>query len=121
MSFPSAPFIVGVARSGTTLLRLMLDAHPQLAIPGETHFLSALLKQPPLSKDEFIARVTRAETWANMALEPADLRAAFDRLETFSLADATRCFYRLYANRHGKTRWGDKTGVYLNIMNALQE
>ena len=34
-----APFVVGIARSGTTLLRLMLDAHPQLTIPPETHFL----------------------------------------------------------------------------------
>ena len=31
-----APFIVGVGRSGTTLLRMMLDAHPDLAIPPET-------------------------------------------------------------------------------------
>ncbi|MGH2962645.1 MAG: sulfotransferase, partial [Solirubrobacterales bacterium] len=30
---PPVPFIVGVGRSGTTLLRLMLDAHPDLAIP----------------------------------------------------------------------------------------
>jgi hypothetical protein len=121
MNFPPAPFVVGVARSGTTLLRLMLDAHPELAIPGETHFLSALLKQPPISKDEFLARVTGAETWANMALDPADLQAALDRMETFSLANATRCFYRLYASRLGKTRWGDKTGRYLNDMTALQE
>ncbi|TMA47502.1 MAG: sulfotransferase [Deltaproteobacteria bacterium] len=34
-----APFIVGVGRSGTTLLRLMLDAHPDLAIPPETRFI----------------------------------------------------------------------------------
>ena len=33
-----APFIVGVTRSGTTLLRLMLDSHPELTIPPETHF-----------------------------------------------------------------------------------
>ena len=33
---PPAPFIVGVPRSGTTLLRLMLGAHPELAIPPET-------------------------------------------------------------------------------------
>src|SRR5690242_21623862 len=37
---PAAPFIVGVPRSGTTLLRLMLDSHPQLAIPPETGFLA---------------------------------------------------------------------------------
>src|SRR6266571_7436570 len=36
------PFIVGTGRSGTTLLRLMLDAHPDLAIPPESHFLSRL-------------------------------------------------------------------------------
>lgn len=36
-----SPFIVGVARSGTTLLRLMLDSHPELAIPPETGFLAS--------------------------------------------------------------------------------
>ena len=41
---PPAPFIVGVTRSGTTLLRLMLDAHPDMAIPPETHFVPALIK-----------------------------------------------------------------------------
>ena len=36
------PFVVGVNRSGTTLLRMMLDSHPDLAIPPETHFIPAL-------------------------------------------------------------------------------
>ena len=35
----SAPiFIVGCPRSGTTLLRRMLDGHPRLAICGATYF-----------------------------------------------------------------------------------
>ena len=33
------PVVVGVGRSGTTLLRLMLDAHPELCVPAETGFL----------------------------------------------------------------------------------
>jgi Sulfotransferase family len=33
------PVIVGVPRSGTTLLRVMLDAHSELAIPAETGFV----------------------------------------------------------------------------------
>ena len=32
-------FVGGAPRSGTTLLRVMLDAHPELAIPGETRIL----------------------------------------------------------------------------------
>ena len=39
----TVPFIVGVGRSGTTLLRLMLDAHPAFAIPPETHFVPELI------------------------------------------------------------------------------
>ena len=41
---PPAPFIVGVNRSGTTLLRLMLDSHPQLTIPPETHFVPEMIR-----------------------------------------------------------------------------
>ena len=32
-------FLVGCGRSGTTMLRLMLDSHPLLAIPGESNFI----------------------------------------------------------------------------------
>ena len=36
------PIIVGVPRSGTTLLRFMLDSHPEMAIPPETGFIPLL-------------------------------------------------------------------------------
>src|SRR5918993_4574978 len=56
-----APFIVGVNRSGTTLLRMMLDSHPELAIPPETHFVPALFqeiherkKERPMSAEEVV-------------------------------------------------------------------
>jgi hypothetical protein len=38
------PIIVGAPRSGTTLLRFMLDSHPELAIPPETGFLTLATK-----------------------------------------------------------------------------
>ena len=55
--FP-APFVVGVGRSGTTLLRMMLDSHPEIAIPPETHFIpqfiqaSGKLRYQPGDADE---------------------------------------------------------------------
>ncbi|MEO8322834.1 MAG: sulfotransferase, partial [Actinomycetota bacterium] len=35
-------FIVGSARSGTTLLRMMLNAHPEVALPPESRFIVEL-------------------------------------------------------------------------------
>ncbi|MBI3838011.1 MAG: sulfotransferase, partial [Planctomycetia bacterium] len=35
----SPVFLIGCPRSGTTLLRVMLDSHPHLASPPETFFL----------------------------------------------------------------------------------
>src|SRR5919107_4369791 len=37
---PGRPLLIGACpRSGTTLLRSMLDNHPDLAVPGETNFV----------------------------------------------------------------------------------
>jgi hypothetical protein len=33
------PIVCGSGRCGSTLLRLMLDSHPRLAVPPETAFL----------------------------------------------------------------------------------
>src|SRR3990172_5852435 len=38
-------FIIGTQRSGTTLLRLILNSHSQIAIPRESVFLMPLLKK----------------------------------------------------------------------------
>ena len=41
---PPAPFVVGMNRSGTTLVRMMLDSHPELTIPPETHFVPDVIR-----------------------------------------------------------------------------
>src|SRR5690606_16718789 len=112
------PFIVGVARSGTTLLRLMLDAHPDLAIPPETHFVPRLVKEIERGAGpaEAHAFVTGHQRWPDWGLDADELRARFESLEPFTAGEALRAFFGLYAERQGKPRWGDKSPTHLKRM-----
>lgn len=108
------PVIVGVPRSGTTLLRMMIDAHPAIAIPPETGFLPALADLDP-SKDaraDAWRIITGSPTWPDFGLDPEALRARLEDLPAPSPANAARAFYRAYAERFAKTQWGDKTPTY---------
>ena len=118
-----APFVCGVTRSGTTLLRLMLDAHPAMAIPGETHWLPKMirkLEQGPMSADQLAEFVIESKRWPDFHLDPDALRARYDGLAVVNAADAIRAFYTLYAEREGKSRYGDKTPGYLKEMYRIQ-
>ncbi len=44
VSSDSPIFIVGCSRSGTSLLRNLLRAHPHLTFPGESHFIPVFYK-----------------------------------------------------------------------------
>ena len=113
--FKPAPFVVGVGRSGTTLLRLMLDAHPELAIPPETHFVPALIERFGASEPsagELVEAVTNEPSWRDFGLSEDELRKAFAEAGA-GPADAIRAFFAAYASRHAKPRWGDKTPVYI--------
>lgn len=119
------PIIVGAPRSGTTLLRFMLDAHTDLAIPPETGFLAAdpaaLQRLSPLEFAGFVERFPPGATaWNDFRIPPPAWREALDGLRCFSPADAFRTFYRLYAARFGKARWGDKTPSYVFHMRRLE-
>ena len=121
-SRPPFPVIVGVPRSGTTMLRFMLDAHPDLAIPPETGFLFAPAiaaeRLNPLDyADAIMDFPPDAPAWRDFGLDRDCFVAAVVALAPKSgPGDVLRTFYALYAQRHGKTRSGDKTPMYLKRM-----
>ncbi|MGE5833136.1 MAG: sulfotransferase family protein [Acidobacteriota bacterium] len=117
------PIVVGVARSGTTLLRMIVDAHPQLAIPPETGFLPALaaLDSPRRATPSRVLRVlTGSPGWPDFHIGAGELLAHLEALDPFSSAEGARCFYRMYAARFQKSRWGDKTPGYVTSMTAIE-
>jgi hypothetical protein len=112
---PPAPFIVGVGRSGTTLLRLMLDSHPDMAIPDETYFITELKKlraKGITRREKFFNILVKSFNWGTFHIEPKDLRAALKGVRPFTLLGGIRCFFTLYAKRFNKSRWGNKTPKY---------
>lgn len=81
-------FIVGAARSGTTLLRLILDAHSDLAVCGELHFYDQVSRvdgrPTTIETEEDLERAARSveRTVAFRLLESGSplLERAVDRL-----------------------------------------
>jgi hypothetical protein len=115
------PFVVGVPRSGTTLLRLMLDAHPELAIPHETHFIPAVLREPQAGREDFFRKLTEFPTWQDLKTPAERFWQELLRLEPFDVRDGLRAFYRLYAGLRSKSRWGDKSPPYAQHIAAIHE
>lgn len=93
-------FIVGAQRSGTTLVRMMLDAHPAICIGPETSFLTNVA--------DGAARATGTDTARKRR---DDYAIGRDGIEA-ELAEAWARILREHATRMGAARWGDKTPVH---------
>ena len=123
----TAPFfIVGSGRSGSTLLRLILSAHPRICIPPETWFLLELVdrfpQDRPLEAEELQAVVdamTSHYRWPDLGLDRAVLEERLARANRPTLGDAAAAVYDELASREGKPRWGDKTPPYVRIVPQL--
>ena len=121
---PPCPFIVGTGRCGTTLLRLMLDSHPDMAIGPEAHTFPRAYEACKGAADPakaFLGIVTSSVTWSDFHLSEQELSAAVRKVEPFHLGECYRVFYNLYAKKQGKRRWGDKTPAYIHSMINIQE
>lgn len=122
------PFIVGSPRSGTTLLRLMVDSHPLLAIPPETGFFFKIARFTGTADErraEFGARLTRSTgidgSWRDFGLSSEEFLARLQSIQPFDVAEGLRLFYRMYADTQSKPRWGDKTPLYCRNLCEIQD
>jgi hypothetical protein len=120
-------FVVGCPRSGTTLLSLMLHAHPRLAIPPETRFLISTWRERhrfgDLSTDtqrRALAKacVRKKSRITDLDLDPDEVRDAILAAPP-TIGSAFGTVFRLYAERHGAARWGDKRPAYFQEVDVL--
>jgi hypothetical protein len=117
--YPPMPFIIGAGRSGSSLLRLMLDAHPKMAIPAETRFIPDVLTLQNVDNEAlrraFLNTIINSQTWKDFKMSADSLEKELYNITPFDVINGIRTFYRTYAKRHNKPRWGDKSPYLLNI------
>lgn len=117
-------FIVGYSRSGTSLLRAMLNAHPAIHIAQESAFYQWL--QPMRMREARAARAwfegyARSASFRLLGVDPAPI-----------LADTPADLPRAEAGRHllprvlgdraarlGRRRWGDKTPLHSQRLDVI--
>jgi hypothetical protein len=119
-------FVVGMPRSGTTLLSTILASHSDLAITPETHFLrqvQAYRRDPqPGSWDRLVSRLLSSVELRDFALPDQVARCLEERLRALEPSnpfEALGHLGRAFADQSGKPRWGEKTPAHLEAVPEL--
>lgn len=109
-------FVVGVWRSGTTLLYTLLNQHPDLRLFYESDLpvLWPMFRLP-------WGRNTWLEKWEywNAGLSRHDLEPSRLQNRVSSLGEAMELAGREYAAQQGKKRWGCKSPSYYDRLDSL--
>lgn len=113
-------FIIGSARSGTTLLRLILNAHPEVAVPPESRFITELWRgDDEIDVDQFLSALSGHRLFRVWNLEIEDVKREIGTTQRVAYADAVEAAYRAWARSKHKACWGDKTPRYIENIPLL--
>jgi hypothetical protein len=123
---PAPFFIVGNDRSGTTMLRLILDAGPDVAIPPESMYLTdfAPVRAKGGPADALAAQELTRQAWEHPKVALWELPGGAPAVP---LAGDPETWFRFameapfaaYARMYGKPGWADKTPHYVHHVDFL--
>jgi Sulfotransferase family len=112
--------LLGVSRSGTTLLRVILDRSPGIAIPDESFFVPLLARRHRrrIDRARFLDDLSRLPTLRTWGLEPSEVAPRLQ--DGMATGSAIAAIFEAYAAKAGKPRWGDKTPMYMRHLQLLE-
>lgn len=121
-------FIVGVHRSGTTLLRYMLSSSPRIYIPPESDFIPRFFLCKPLAAldekkvastlDIIFEKYRFVKEWEGERPEANDF---YSTMRSKTPAGFLEQLYSHYAAQKGAVRWGDKTPIYSSYIDLIHQ
>ena len=122
---PPPFFIVGCDRSGTTMLRLILDGSPDVAIPTESMILVDFAGRAgdALASRRGV-RPARRRIWRHPKVRewglPGGPPLRQGRTGPAAYRAALEAPFLAYAELHGKPRWADKTPYYVGELDRVK-
>lgn len=126
-------FIIGNPRSGTTLLRLMVNNHRHIVVPPECGFAvwwydkyrhwDSESSRDPQQLDGFLADLAASKKIETWNLDYAALRDTIAANQPADYAELVSCVYTFFGQATGKSfqRWGDKNNFYIQHVATLNE
>lgn len=118
-------FVINSGRAGSTLLQMMLSAHPRLVVAPETHWIVHLADRhrdggPPWAglAEDLSAEPSYRDVWR---LDPRETRRRLAERAPVTVAGAIDEVFRQYAELARKPRWGDKSPSYALHVARLAE
>jgi hypothetical protein len=126
---PNRPvFAGGCPRSGTTMFRTMLNAHPELALPHETRFVVDGYRKRAqwgdLTKEKNRRKLARwvvkrkKSRFERITKDPTELVEAMAAAPP-TMGSVLSAGFKLYAGHQDKPRWGDKRPAYAINLDAV--
>jgi hypothetical protein len=118
-------FAVGTPRSGTTMLKRMLNAHPEIAMTRETHWIPRYFDgRIGLTPDGFVtpdlpARLFDYHRFPQMKVSREELEELVRSGRRRSYASLVSAIFDRYGERAGKRLVGDKTPEYVRKIPTL--
>jgi hypothetical protein len=121
-------FIIGTERSGSNLLRLILNSHPEIAVPHPPHIMAYF---GPVEK--YYGDLTRVENFRRLTRDvvahirghihpwnvPLDEAALLRDVSPPSLFGLYAALYGQYTNATGKKRWGCKSTFMIHYVDRI--
>jgi hypothetical protein len=118
-------FIVGCARSGTTLLERVVNAHPQIAVTPEMHWITDYFREgrwlAPEGRvtPEQVASMVRHKRFRQFDFDPKEFEALLGPGEAVSYVAFLGRIFSLYKKNKGKPLVGNKTPAFVRRLSTL--